>query len=68
MSNEVIFYDENKQFMFTPAREAKPDTHMLVVPEGFTERFRKAYKEWMECQNLVNILLTGQDLDHDFNS
>ena len=63
-----MFYTEESATVYAPAREIKPDTHMLVVPDGFMNRFRAAYKEFHECQNLINKLVTGQDLDYDFNS
>lgn len=60
--NEIIFIDDNQRFMFTPAKETS-QAHMLVVPEGFTWRFRKAFQEWKACQDIINKLMTGQTND-----
>jgi hypothetical protein len=59
--NEVIFVDNNQRFMWVPAKETA-DAEMLVVPQGFTERWHKAYHEWQHCQSIINQAMTGQDI------
>ena len=60
--NEIIFIDNDQQYMYVPARETS-QAHMVTVPAGFTAEFRKAYKEWVKCQNVINQIMTGQDND-----
>lgn len=62
--NECIFVDNNKQYMYTPANQTS-QAEMVIVPPGFTNKFRAAYKEWMNCQEILTRAMTGQDNDSE---
>lgn len=59
--NEILPIQTHRQYMRIPASNVELYDEMLVVPEGFTQRFTKAYAEWKECQRILDKMVTGQD-------